>query len=282
MDQERRVFVEPTHAAGPELLPSSQTRMPRRSTQAGVDSAAEVPIPIEKDREAVEAARASDPIQATAPESADEFESNEHGVEAAVHDGLHSTEPVNETQSVGHPSASERSLVTEDLDGIETGQSLGEKPGSIDPNQIVGSGDRSTSTAMEHQQDVDHSWQVSLESRERPQLSTGRQIVRQVMEWVGDENPRQSVVEAESVERGGKVLPAQTIIDTLSTRPVQQPSVVEQQQSLHLSIGSIVMTLDGSVSEAAVQSNPQRKSQPAPSTAPEPPMRLSRHYLRIR
>lgn len=118
---------------------------------------------------------------------------------------------------------------------------------------------------------------------DQPEASPAGQVVRNILAWIGEETPEENAHEiAESPLPLLPTLPDQTA-DIQHPEPGRvDPAVVEQQQSLHLSIGSIVMTLEGSPNEVEMHPRPQPQERPARTEPSDPPFRLSRHYLRIR
>lgn len=116
-----------------------------------------------------------------------------------------------------------------------------------------------------------------------PETSPAQQVVRNLLDWIGEEAPEANV--HEDAESTLPILPTPPDQTGDIQHPVPggvEPAVVEQQQSLHLSIGSIVMTLEGSPNEVETQPRPRRQERPVRAEPTEPLLRLSRHYLRIR
>jgi hypothetical protein len=123
----------------------------------------------------------------------------------------------------------------------------------------------------------------TAETKQQPEPSSAGEVVRQVMDWMGEEGSKEETVLASEPRENVIASPLKHETAMRGSEPnAVEPSIVETQQSLHLSIGSIVMTLEGTPGEARSQSEPQPEYRPAPATSAAPPLRLSRHYLRIR
>jgi len=198
-------------------------------------------------------------------------------------DVLHSIDLVDEDLPVEKVKVEQAHVPEAELHVVEEIRQLDE--GQASPPPVKSSESPATAAAEPHEFPGDEAYaqpEYIVETQNQPE-SSGQKIVRQVLEWIGEEKPQQenAAEDAASAQVIQNLHESKRVFEHRESLVVE-PSVVEQEQSLHLSIGSIVMTLEGQPGDVSAVPERQQRSRQFPQPTAEPPIRLSRHYLRLR
>lgn len=286
LDSERRVLVDPVVPVGSESAesPSSPPGELDATGRAEAGFEPQAPRAEELDQDVAVTPRVSGPLEP--PQSAPLHEKATHGREIEV-DSIN-TPFTPESMEEGSPTPRQtRDTQTGDSDVLQIDQEV-DKTEAHQPLLARQQDEESISTPTPERVEsarVDKGEQsiARPNPHTHPEPSPGQDVVRQVLEWIGEEESRpKDAIHTEPAEPISQNLLGQERSIEQPVSVVTQDSVVEQQQSLQLSIGSIVMTVEGPPSNVEVQPGRPRDPHPTPAPASEPPVRLSRHYLRLR